>query len=279
MRHIVLFLSLLFITSAVYSQETWVKVFGGSFNEYCHSVTLCGEEGYILTVGRESYDGDVVIDDYKCLNTFDKLLVILNRNGEVVLKGVAETVSLPGVLTSSSHFGLFNQENGDGRVSPGWRLEYENLTGKAVVTKGATDIYLHRKAYDTLDRSSLQYRVKVIGGSGVEAYYDVLSPSDGGLIVLGSSNSNDGDFVGMNKGQRDVFIVKVTSDLQVVWCRMYGGSGNDIPCSLVECPDGGFVITGTTDSNDGDFKAMHKGRNDVFLMKLDREGMLKTGER
>ena len=40
--------------------------------------------------------------------------------------------------------------------------------------------------------------------------------------------------------------------------------------------NGGMVLTGSTFSNDGDFERMNKGKQDIFVMKLDSNGNLQS---
>jgi hypothetical protein len=61
---------------------------------------------------------------------------------------------------------------------------------------------------------------------------------------------------------------------QETWVKTFGGSTYDYGMSTISTPDGGYVLTGWTESNDGDFKGMNKGDNDIFVMKLDSNGNL-----
>src|SRR5689334_13769136 len=54
--------------------------------------------------------------------------------------------------------------------------------------------------------------------------------SDGGYIVAGYSNSNDGDVSGHHGGPLtyDFFVVKLYANGAVQWKKSFGGSGDDI---------------------------------------------------
>jgi hypothetical protein len=114
--------------------------------------------------------------------------------------------------------------------------------------------------------------VKVFGGSQDESANKVLNTNDGGLVLIGTTSSNDGDFRGMNKGGIDIFVIKLDSHGDVQWKKTYGGSELDGGTSITTTPDGGYVLTGYTYSNDGDFKGMNKGDADVLVIKLDSNG-------
>ena len=59
---------------------------------------------------------------------------------------------------------------------------------------------------------------------------------------------------------------------QNTWVKTFGGSDRDQGNSILQTSDGGYVLTGWTSSNDGDFSGMNKGRCDIFVMKLNSSG-------
>ncbi|MFN5007247.1 MAG: hypothetical protein ACK5GO_07105 [Ignavibacteria bacterium] len=61
---------------------------------------------------------------------------------------------------------------------------------------------------------------------------------------------------------------------QNAWVKTYGGRGDEYGNSITNSKDGGYVLTGWTSSNDGDFSGMYKGGRDIFVMKLDKNGNL-----
>lgn len=109
---------------------------------------------------------------------------------------------------------------------------------------------------------------KCFGGSGNEIGTIALT-SDGGYILHGITNSNDGDVSG-NHGGVDVWLVKLNSTGNVQWKKCYGGSGND-EGYVFQTTDGGYILHGETTSNDGDVSGNHGG-SDIWLLKLDANG-------
>lgn len=114
--------------------------------------------------------------------------------------------------------------------------------------------------------------VKSFGGSGSEEGRYLIPTNDNRFAVTGWTNSDDGDFEAMNRGGKDVYLTKMDNAGQRDWMQTYGGSGTDEGRSVIQTPDGGFVVTGWSDSNNGDFNGMNRGLRDIFLIKSDPNG-------
>jgi hypothetical protein len=100
---------------------------------------------------------------------------------------------------------------------------------------------------------------------------------DGCIVVTGGTTSLDMDFEGTNRDLRradstDVFVMKIDPTGKVLWKNVVGGSGRETGFSIASTTDGGYVITGGSSSNDGDFKGMSKGNVDVFVLKTSSLG-------
>lgn len=114
---------------------------------------------------------------------------------------------------------------------------------------------------------------KALGGSG---YDYCLSSSfvqrDGGFVMVGFSNSSDGDVTG-NHGNNDLWLVKLDSLGNIEWQKSYGGDSNEIGLSVITTLDGGYAVCGYTESNNFDVSGNH-GLYDVWIIKLDSIGNL-----
>lgn len=113
---------------------------------------------------------------------------------------------------------------------------------------------------------------KSLGGSGNDFANSVQQTADGGYIVAGYTSSNDGDVSG-NHGGDDIWVVKLTAAGTVAWSRTLGGSGNEVANYVQQTADGGYVIAGTTYSNDGDV-TRNQGNSDAWVIKLDNAGAI-----
>jgi hypothetical protein len=113
---------------------------------------------------------------------------------------------------------------------------------------------------------------KSVGGSGNDYANSITQTSDGGYVVAGYTNSVDGDVVG-NHGGDDVWVVKLSSSGVVEWSKALGGTGNEVATYVIQSADGGYVIAGSSTSNDGDISGNH-GHEDAWVAKLDNTGNL-----
>lgn len=117
---------------------------------------------------------------------------------------------------------------------------------------------------------TVQYS-KLLGGSGYESGRSTSTP-DGGIILAATTTSANEDVHGSH-GNQDAWVVKLNSNGDTSWTRTLGGSDDDIATYVVVTPDGGYLITGATKSDNGDIT--DKRRNfgeDAWVIKLDGGG-------
>jgi len=111
---------------------------------------------------------------------------------------------------------------------------------------------------------------KCYGGSAEDLFRDILVTSDGGFVAYGHANSTNGDVVG-NHGGSDCWLVKCDAGGAVQWQHCYGGTLEDQGYSVVQTPDGGYLLNGKTLSTDGDVVGNHGG-GDWLVIKTDASG-------
>jgi|GEM_PF-365026 len=111
---------------------------------------------------------------------------------------------------------------------------------------------------------------KSLGGSGDDRANSIQQTVDGGFIVAGSSNSNNGDVTG-NQGNNDYWIVKLDNVGNIEWQKSLGGSSVDQATSIQQTVDGGFIVAGRSNSNNGDVTG-NQGGTDYWIVKLDNVG-------
>jgi len=111
---------------------------------------------------------------------------------------------------------------------------------------------------------------KTFGGSLDEKIGSVVKTSDGGMIVVGYTNSSDGD-INKQYDQIDIWIIKIDSQGNKVWSKTIGGSKNDYGTSIIATNDGNFIISGYTESSDG-IVPSNFGLHDFLVVKINSSG-------
>ena len=115
--------------------------------------------------------------------------------------------------------------------------------------------------------------VKTYGGSDEDNAISIVKTGDGGFMVLSTTRSTDGDITGKTSTDLDYWLLKLNSDGEKVWDKIYGGSLDDIATDIDNTNDGGFIISGYTASNDGDISE-NAGSFDYWIVKVDGSGAI-----
>lgn len=111
---------------------------------------------------------------------------------------------------------------------------------------------------------------KTFGGSLEEKIGGVVKTNDGGMIIVGQTNSTDGDIL-KEHDQIDIWVIKVDALGNKVWSRTIGGSKNDYGTSIIATNDGNFILSGYSESFDGDVPG-NFGLHDFFVAKITGSG-------
>ena len=111
---------------------------------------------------------------------------------------------------------------------------------------------------------------KALGGTGTETLFCINLCNDGGYIAAGTTSSNNGDASG-NHGSLDWWVVKLSATGQVQWQKCLGGTSYENATSVAQASDGGYIVAGKTNSNDGDVSGLH-GSSDYWVVKLNVNG-------
>ncbi len=143
----------------------------------------------------------------------------------------------------------------------------ESTDGDVGGNHGGYDIWVVK-----LDAGGETAWQRCLGGSGTDAARNAHPTVDGGYIIGGQTNSTDGDVSG-NHGKADIWLVKMDSGGNISWQRCIGGSNYEDISNVCQTSDGGYLLTGETDSNDGDVSGYHD-RNDTWLVKIDPDGLI-----
>ncbi len=121
-----------------------------------------------------------------------------------------------------------------------------------------------------------------IGGSGIESFKGITACKNGGIAVVGKSNSSDAGstdsiFVSdlASRGGYDSYIIKMDADLDIVFTKVFRGQNNDDLTCVVETDDGSFIAAGSSNSSTRDFKGVTtRGGEDIVIACFDKYGEL-----
>lgn len=86
------------------------------------------------------------------------------------------------------------------------------------------------------------------------------------LVIPGMSFSRDGDLTS-NKGLGDYWVIKLDSNLNLVWKKSLGGSAWEMSYRTKQLSDNYFLTVGGSESNDGDAAGNH-GNRDGWVIKF-----------
>ena len=114
---------------------------------------------------------------------------------------------------------------------------------------------------------------KSFGGSEIDEARAITKSNDGNYIIVGDTRSNDLD-VSTNKGAADVWMIKMSPNGNLIWEKSFGGTSFDVGRSIHKTLDGGFLISGSSRSANGDFNS-NQGQNDALILKIDASANLK----
>jgi hypothetical protein len=246
------------VSAAIPSKE-WVLCTGGIYPDAGYSTRQTDDGGYILAGYTESLDGDMTGAGYH--GGGDACAAKFSARGEVLwMKCVGGTGDDAGYSVQQTTdggyvlFGYTNSTNG-------------NMTGAG--NHGGGDAFMAR-----LNATGSVLWVKCVGGSSTDTGQAVQQTTDGGYVLAGYTNSTDGSMMGAgNHGGGDAFIAKMNATGTVLWVTCVGGSSSDTGQAVQQTMDGGYVLTGYTNSTDGDMAgAGYHGGGDAFVARLNATG-------
>ena len=116
-------------------------------------------------------------------------------------------------------------------------------------------------------------KVVTLGGSKNESAQSIVATPDGGYAVLGFTQSMDGDVLSKTDNSYDFWLLKFDVNGEQEWQKVYGGIDDDRGQDVITTTDGGYAITGSSKSSDGDVSE-NAGLNDFWVVKINDLGII-----
>lgn len=240
----------------------WSRTYGGSMDDRGQAVIQTSDGGFAVTGYAMSSDGDASNNEG------------FHDNWVLRLDGL-------GNLLWEQSFGFSGHDHSYDLVeTPEGGLFF---TGFLDITSARADGYTEKHASLTrhgvgefwgtkLDSGGdIEWR-SYFGGTNNDRAHAVARAHDGGYVMAGFSESDDFD-ISDPRGSYDFWVVKVSETGELAWQHSYGGTEIDIANDVARTHDGGYVITGSVISADGDVSASHGG-SDAWVIKTDAQGQL-----
>ena len=314
MKKFILILPLILIHIVTFAQAPtlqWLKVLGGTSDDFAYSIQQTSNGGYIMAGNTLSNDGNVSGNH----GDHDAWVVKLDNSGNLEWQKTyggtgddrifnIQTTTDGGYVMTGYTNSTDGDVTGDHGARDAWIVKLSNtgilqwqkalggttdevayyiqqtidggyvLTGYTQSNNG--DVTGNHGVLDAwvvkLDNiGNLQWQ-KALGGTSTDQGYSIQQTSDGGYIMAGNTQSNDGDIIG-NHGFVDAWVLKLNNSGDLLWQKALGGTGDDKALSIQQTLDGGYIMSGYTYSNDGDVSGNH-GAWDAWLVKLDTNGIL-----
>jgi hypothetical protein len=228
------------LSSAQAPPVLWSHCFGGSYEDHCRDMIQTFDGGFAMVGFTASNNGDVSGNN----GSQDFWIVKTDANGNLQWQKC-----LGGTSDDEAH--SIRQTHDGGYLVAG--VIGSNDGNVTNMHGGYTDVWLAK-----LDASGNLLWEKALGGSledGGDIPWvggaSITLTNDGGFIIVTSSKSNDGDVSG-NHGDFDCWVIKFDSIADIEWQKCYGGSLIDYGGDIMPTSDGGYLITSSTQSSDGD---------------------------
>ena len=176
--------------------------------------------------------------------------------------------SSPLIVKSNSTSTAYTPEKLNYNTTYYWKIVAKD--GKGGVTEGPVWKFT-TESEKAIEPPQIKWQ-RCLGGSYWDEAHSIQQTSDGGYIVAGYTESNDGDVVGYH-GDWDIWVVKLDENGNIQWQKCLGGSDSDKAYSIQQTSDGGYIVAGLAYSNNGDVYGNH-GESDMWIVKLDENGNL-----
>jgi gliding motility-associated-like protein len=113
------------------------------------------------------------------------------------------------------------------------------------------------------------------GGADVDIPFSIKITTDGGTVVAGYTDSKNGDISPQpNREYWDLWVLKLDKCGSIQWEKSFGGTNYESARDVVQTKDNGYIVAGETNSTDGGVVSGYGGTKDIWILKIDANGLL-----
>ncbi|MEP1095756.1 MAG: DUF4493 domain-containing protein [Cyclobacteriaceae bacterium] len=244
-------------TGSVNNSDGWVvKVDGLGNLQWDQTFGTPGTDEEFFGVDILS-NGNILVGghDDGILQRSEVYTVVLDNNGTII----DETTYGRGPLSSEVARNLHATADG-GFIGVGYTLYTTPIPSTNV------DYYIFK-----VDNTGNLEWDQTYGGSADDSAWDVADIA-GNYYVAGTTQSSDGDISNFQGGAFDGWLVQLDPSGNLVSERAIGGSGTDVLYGVGESSNGKVLITGTTNSTDGDIVDKFGLNPEMMYAELELNG-------
>ena len=239
----------------------FITTLGGSKNESAQAVVNTTDGGYAVLGHTQSMDGDVLS---KSNESYDYWLLKFDANNQLQWQktygGSDDDRGVDLIQTSDNGFAVIGKsKSSDLEVS-------ENA--------GFDDFWVSK-----LDSSGAIIWEYSFGFAGSDTPYSIIQTNDNGYLLSGvldvSASNGQGDrkLILSRHAGGDFWVIKLNASGVKQWSNYYGGSFTDTAYDAIQTEDDGYIIIGSSDSDDVDI-TNNLGSYDFWILKISATGTL-----
>ena len=239
----------------------FITTLGGSKNESAQAVVNTTDGGYAVLGHAQSMDGDVT---NKSNESYDYWVLKFDTTNQIQWQktygGSDDDRGTDLIQTSDGGYAVIGKsKSNDLDVS-------ENA--------GFDDFWVSK--LDSSGSISWEY---TFGFAGSDTPYSIIQTNDNGYLLSGvldvsaSNGQGDRNSIGSRHAGGDYWVIKLNANGVKQWSNYYGGSFTDTAYDAIQTEDDGYIIIGSSDSDDVDV-SNPRGSYDFWVIKISDTGTL-----
>ncbi|WP_411894089.1 hypothetical protein [Winogradskyella sp. A2] len=238
-----------------------VETFGGSNNDSGQSVISTNDGGYAVLGYTQSNDGDVI---GKLDTSFDYWIIKYNSQNTIEWQ---KTFGGSGDDRGSS---IIQTQDG-GYAVLGFSFSDD---GDVENNAGLQDFWLLKLG----STGNLVWQ-NSFGFEGGDSGISIIETNDFGFLLSGiidiSASGGQGatNRVDNRHAGGDYWVIKVNQLGELEWSNYYGGNFTDTPFGIIQKENNGYLVIGSSDSNDTDI-SNNIGSYDYWVLDISANGTL-----